>query len=68
MQDIHDVGVSFHHMFCIHHMALQTMRHVNDVVHCVLYLFYFLALPFFYPFLLITVLFYSISANLQVKL
>ena len=52
MQDKRDVDVSFRHMFCIHRMALQTMRHVNDVVHCVLYLFYFLALPFFYPFYL----------------
>ena len=67
MQDIHDVDVSFHRMFCIHHMALQTMRRVNGVVHCVLYLFYFLALPFLYPFLFITVVFYYISAVLQVK-
>ena len=52
MQDKRDVDVSFRHMFCIHRMALQTMRHVNDVVHCVLYLFYFLALPFFNPFYL----------------
>ncbi len=46
-----DVGVSFRHMFCIRHMASQIMHHVNDVVRCVLYLFYFLALPFFYPFI-----------------
>lgn len=47
-----DVDVSFHHILCRHHMALQTMRHVNDVVPSVLYLFYFLALPFSYPFYL----------------
>ena len=52
MQDKRDVGVSFRHMICIHHMALQTMHHVNDVMQNVLYLFYFLALPFYYPFYL----------------
>ena len=68
MQGKHDVDVSFHRMFCIHHMALQTMHHVNDVVQSVLYLFYFLALPFFYPFYFITVLFYSNHYDLQGKL
>ena len=67
MQDKHDVGVSFRRMFCIHRMALQTMRHENDVVRCVLYLFYFLALPFSILFIFITVLLYSNSANLQAK-
>ena len=46
MQGIYDVGVFFRHMFCKHRMALQTMHHGCDVVHRVLYLFYFLALPF----------------------
>ena len=67
MQDKRDVDVSFRHMFCIHHMALQIMHHVNDVVQNVLYLFYFLALPFFYPFYVITVLFYLFSGHLQEK-
>ncbi len=47
----HDVDVFFRHMSCIHRMALPTMRHDCDVARCVLYWFYFLALPFFYPFL-----------------
>lgn len=51
MQDKRDVDVSFRHMFCIHRMALQTMHRVNGVVRCVLYLFYFLALPFYNPFI-----------------
>ena len=46
MQDKRDVDVSFRHMFCKHRMALQIMRHVNGAVRNVLYLFYFLALPF----------------------
>ena len=50
MQGKCDVDVSFRHMFCKHHMALRTMHHGCDVVRCVLYLFYFLELPFFYPF------------------
>jgi len=68
MQDKRDVDVSFRHMFCKHRMALQIMRHVNGAVRNVLYLFYFLALPFLYPFYVITVLFYSNSDNLQGKL
>ena len=67
MQGKHDVDVSFHRMFCIHRMASQTMHHVNDAVQNVLYLFYFLALPFLYPFYFITVLFYLNSAHLQEK-
>ncbi len=67
MQNKRDVDVSFRHMFCIHHKALQTMHRVNDAGHCGLYLFYFLALPFFYPFYVITVLFYSNHYDLQEK-
>ena len=67
MQDKRDVDVSFRHMFCIRHMALQTMHHVNDAVRNVLYWFYFLALPFYYPFYFITVLFYSNNTDLQAK-
>jgi hypothetical protein len=52
MQGKHDVDVSFRHMFYIHRMALQTTRRVNGVVRCVLYLSYFLALPFFILFIL----------------
>ena len=64
MQDIRDVGVSFRHMFCIHHMALWTMHHGCDVVRRVLYLFYFLALPFsilfyFFPFILLQYLVFA---------
>ena len=68
MQDIHDVDVSFRHRFCIHRMALQIMHRVNGAARCVLYLFYFLALPFFILFIFITVLFYSFSGRLQGKL
>lgn len=67
MQDKRDVDAFFRHMFYIHRMALQTMRHVNGVVRCVLYLFYFLALPFSYPFLIIAVLLYSNPYDLQGK-
>lgn len=67
-QDKRDVDVSFHRMFCIRHKALQIMHHVNDVVQSVLYLFYFLALPFFNPFYFLTVLFYSNHYDLQAKL
>ena len=51
MQGKCDADVSFRHMFCKRHMASLPMHHVNDVVRCVLCLFYFLALPFFNPFI-----------------
>ena len=51
MQGKCDVDAFFRHKPCIHHMALQTMHHVNDAVWNVLYLFYFLALPFYNPFI-----------------
>ena len=50
-QGKHDVGVSFRHIFCKPTQALQTKRHENDVVRNVLYLFYFLELPFYNPFI-----------------
>ena len=64
----HDVGVSFRHMFCKRHMALQTMHHGCDVVRCVLYLFYFLELPSFLSFFILCVLFYYNIGLLQAKL
>ncbi len=67
MQRKYGVDVSFRHKPCIHHMALQTMHHVNDAVRNVLYLFYFLALPFYILFIL-TVLLYSNHYDLQGKL
>ena len=45
-----DVGVSFHRKPCIRRMALQIMHHETGAGRCVIYLFYFLALPFYYPF------------------
>ncbi len=60
MQDKHDVGVSFRHKPCTHHMALQTMHHENGVVHCVLYLFYFLALPFHILFIYSSIFYYNL--------
>ena len=62
-----DVGVSFHRIPCIRCMALQTMHRVNGAVRCVLYLFYFLALPFYYPFIFSECLFYSNIPDLQAK-
>lgn len=50
MQDKYDVDVFFHHKICKHHMASRLMHHVIDVAHCVLYWFYFWALPFYNPF------------------
>ncbi len=66
MQGKRDVDVSFHHIFCIQKPASLTTHHVNDVVQNVLYLFYFLELPFYNPFIY-NCLFYSIIVHLQVK-
>ena len=62
-----DVGVSFHRKPCIRRMALQTMHHVIGAGRCVIYLFYFLALPFYYPFIFSECLFYSNIPDLQAK-
>ena len=62
-----DVDVFSHHRPCIHCLALQTMHHVSDAGRCVIYLFYFLALPFYYPFIFSERLFYSNIPDLQAK-
>ena len=62
-----DVGVSFHRKPCIRRMALQTMHHETGAGRCVIYLFYFLALPFYYPFIFSECLFYSNNPILQAK-
>ena len=52
MPDIRGVDVFFHRKPCTLCMASQPVHHVNDAGRCVLYLFYFLALPFDNPFYL----------------